>query len=161
MGKLVSYLLGERGPTLRNTKNQRVLKFLRREYLCESLMAARLRQGVQDMHYPQFRERLRQIALEEQKHAEWFREKIVAAGGIPPEMPSADFTAKNSWEWLVRSLKEERRCGDDLIEGMVEVGELDRGTVEGLRAMRKQESRHRDAIQSMLMRSDAYAFWPE
>lgn len=153
-------LRGERiGPWL--PEKQRLLEFLSTEYAGELEMGRRLRQHAQRMHYPQFRERLTKIATEEQKHAQWLCGKIVALGGVPPEIPATVYTGKNSWECLVSDLEEECRCSADLEDGLVRLQTMDAEIAQGLRRIQEDETIHRDEIRKMLMRSDAYALWPE
>jgi hypothetical protein len=53
---------------------------LRQQYTAEICDMAQLTQHAQRMHYPQFRERLLQIAREDHTHVHWLREKILVLG---------------------------------------------------------------------------------
>ncbi len=58
-------------------------------------------------------------------------------------------------------LEEERRCGADLEDGLLKVEQMDPEIAQGLRQIQEEEKHHRDEIRDLLMRSDAYALWPE
>lgn len=139
---------------------RRLLEILREEYVDEAQMVTELRQHAQRMHYPQFRERLLHIASEEERHAEWLREKISALGGEIPQVSLAPKTGKNSWECLLMDLEKEKRCCADLEDRLRTVEKVDPEIALGLRQIHEEENNHCEEITEMLMRSDAYALWP-
>ena len=113
------------------------------------------------MHYPQFRERLLRIAEEEERHAKWLRKKISALGGRTPQVSLTQTPGKNSWEYLLKDLEEEKRFVADLEDRLLKVEKINPEIAWGLRQIQEEEKHHRDEIRSMLMRSDAYALWLE
>ena len=143
------------------TKQQRLLEVLCAEYASEVQMGNLFREHAQKMHYPHFRERLLRIAAAEEKHAEWLREKIFGLQGTLPEVPLTETTGKNTWECLLMDLEEERRCVADLEDRLLKVEPIDPEIALGLRQIQEEEKHHRDEIRDLLMRSDAYALWPE
>ena len=143
------------------TKQQRLLEILCAEYASEVQMGNLFREHAQKMHYPHFRERLLRIAAAEEKHAEWLREKIFGLQGTLPEVSLTETTGKNTWECLLMDLEEERRCVADLEDRLLKVEPMDPEIALGLRQIQEEEKHHRDEIRDLLMRSDAYALWPE
>ena len=143
------------------TKQQRLLEILCAEYASEVQMGNLFREHAQKMHYPHFRERLLRIAAAEEKHAEWLREKIFGLQGTLPEVPLTETTGKNTWECLLMDLEEERHCVADLEDRLLKVEPMDPEIALGLRQIQEEEKHHRDEIRDLLMRSDAYALWPE
>ena len=143
------------------TKQQRLLEVLCAEYASEVQMGNLFREHAQKMHYPHFRERLLRIAAAEERHAEWLGEKIFGLQGTLPEVPLTETTGKNTWECLLMDLEEERRCVADLEDRLLKVEKIDPEIALGLRQIQEEEKHHRDEIRDMLMRSDAYALWPE
>lgn len=143
------------------TERQRLLEILCAEYTSETQMEMRFRQHAERMHYPQFRDRLLRIATDEERHAGWLREKISAFQGRLPEVAFTETTGKNTWECLLIDLEEERRCVADLEDRLLKVEKIDPEIALGLRQIQEEEKHHRDEIRDMLMRSDAYALWPE
>lgn len=137
-----------------------LLAMLCQEYAEETRHSIQFKAHAERMHYPQFRERLLKIAEEEEKHAQWLKEKIIGLGG---EIPRILFTAErglNSWEQLRLDLEEEKRCVADLTEKLATSKEIDLETAEDLGRMLGEEKRHRESIRDMLMRSDPQAVWP-
>jgi len=143
------------------TERQRLLEILCAEFASEIQMERLFRQHAQKMHYPHFRERLLRIAADEERHAGWLREKISAFQGRLPEVALTETTGKNTWECLLMDLEEERRCVADLEDRLLKVEKIDPEIALGLRQIQEEEKHHRDEIRDMLMRSDAYALWPE
>ena len=140
---------------------KKLLEILVQEYIEEAQHVSQFTEHARQMYYPQFREKLLRIAAEEQEHAQWLREKILAVGG---EIPKISFTAKrgkNSWESLLMDLEEEKRCCADLLEQITKMALVNQDIAEVLRRIYDDERIHREEIMDMLMKSDAYALWPE
>ena len=161
MGNFTRRKLRGRLKSLWLTKQQRLLEILCAEYASEVQMENLFRQHAQKMHYPHFRERLLRIAAAEERHAQWLREKIFAFQGTLPEVSLTETTGKNTWECLLMDLEEERRCVADLEDRLLKVETFNPEVTLGLRQIQKEEKHHRDEIRDLLMRSDAYALWPE
>lgn len=97
---------------------QKLLAWIHDEYQEEAEKAAQFTQHAEQMYYPQFRERLRRIAAEEQAHVQWLREQILALGGQPPPVPRTPKTGQNSWQNLLLDFDEEKQSCATLLEGM-------------------------------------------
>lgn len=139
---------------------KKILEILVQEYIEEAQHVSQFAEHARQMHYPQFREKLLRIAAEEQEHAQWLREKILAVGGEIPQISFTPKTGKNSWESLLMDLEEEKRCCADLLERITRVALVNQGIAELLSRIYDDERIHREEIMDMLMRSDAYALWP-
>src|SRR6266496_6070437 len=92
----------------------RVLSILRSRYADERKRAARFTQHAQKMQYPQFREALLRIAADESRHADWIAGRINEVGGSLPAALKTSSTERNSWQYLLDDLEEERKCSADL-----------------------------------------------
>lgn len=135
----------------------RLVDLLRQAYSDEARDVVQLTAHAQRMAYPQFRDRLLRIAVEEQAHVQWLGEQIRALGGTVPQVTATFRNGRNSWECLRIDLEEERRDYATLLE-QVNCLEPDHAEIaEGLRRMRVEERRHRDEILDMLLKSDPYA----
>ena len=145
---------------LRSDDRRRLLDFLREEYLDEVKDAAQFEAHAERMIYPQFRERLQRIAQEEKAHVEWLRNKILALGGELPQRSVLNIEkAGNAWENLLIDVDEEKRDAVHVLTRLYTVAErVDPEIAAGLRRMHEEETRHRDEITQMLMRSDPQAF---
>jgi hypothetical protein len=109
------------------------------------------------MHYPQFRDKLLEIAADKSKRAQWIGEKIVTLGGKLPEVPELRSTDKNSWQYLLMDLEEGNRYTEHLRE-QIWSNESDHADIaEFLQQINEAEKRDREAIREMLMRSDPFA----
>ena len=138
----------------------RVLDILRSRYADEKQHAAQFIQHAQKMQYPQFREALLRIAADESRHADWIAEKINQLGGsLPPRMKTYS-TERNSWQYLLEDLEQERKCSADLETDMLAIGSDYADIVDLLQRIDEEEHKHRDEIREMLMRSDPQALWP-
>jgi bacterioferritin (cytochrome b1) len=136
------------------------LEILRGRYIEERQHAMRFTQHARGMQYPQFRERLLQVASEEANHAEWIAKEIRQLGGTLPEVPAVLVTEKNSWEYLLADLDEEMRCADEVLEQIQTIQSEFPQVAELLERIRGDGEKHRDAIREMLMKSDPQALWP-
>lgn len=139
---------------------ERVLEILKREYVEEMANTAQLLRHAERMRYPQVREKLLRIAGQEQNHAQWLKERIVALGGEATRAPAEIKEGLNSWECLRMDLEDEKHCCADLTETLAIVDPIDAETAELLRRILEEEKTHRDEITAMLMRSDPQAASP-
>jgi rubrerythrin len=136
--------------------HQYLLEMLRQVYLEEALDVRQFIQDAEYMYYPQFRERLRRIAAEEQRHVTWLRDTLLALGAEVPAVESFPKAARNAWEALLMDLEEEKRTYMDLLEAMHIAEHVDPEIAEGLRRIREEEQRHREEILDMVAKSDPY-----
>ena len=97
------------------------LGILRSRYADEKQHAARFAQHAQKMQYPQFRDTLIRIAVDESKHADWIANKLKELGELLPPTPTTSTIEKNSWQYLLDDLEEERRCAADLETDMLTI----------------------------------------
>lgn len=135
----------------------RLVEMVCQAYLDEAKDAMQFTAHAERMAYPQFRERLLRIAVEEQTHVQWLREKILALGGTVPDVTVPLRQGKNSWECLRLDVEEEERDYGTLLEQMYAVEEVDPELAEGLRRIRAEERRHRAELLDMLLKSEPYA----
>ncbi|HEX9878881.1 MAG TPA: ferritin-like domain-containing protein [Candidatus Binatia bacterium] len=133
------------------------MKFLLAEYESEIRMSQQLEADAHKMAYPQFRERLSQIAADERRHARWLGEQIEALGGQVPEVSWVAKSGRNPWACLLDDAAGEKRCLADIEELLSTAGGADPELARGLRRMVEEEKRHREEITDMLMRSDPFA----
>ncbi len=138
----------------------KALEILRERYIDESQHATRFGQHAQKMQYPQFREKLLRIAAEEKQHAGWIAEKMGTFGGQLPAVPEVAPDEKNSWQYLLADLEEERQCAAELEEEIQEIQPKLPAVAEMLERIHEDGKRHRKEIREMLMRSDPQALWP-
>jgi hypothetical protein len=130
---------------------------LRRRYVKELQQTDRFKQHAQKMHYPQFRDKLLEMAAEKSKGAQWIAEKIVALGGKLPEVPGLRSTDKNSWQYLLMDLEEENRYTEHLKEQMWSNESDYADIIEFLQQTNEADKKDHEAIREMLMRSDPFA----
>jgi rubrerythrin len=126
-------------------------------YVEEMQGAARLKQHAQEIQYPQFREKLLDIAASKSKHAEWIAEKITMLEGNLPEVPECPSTDENSWQSLLMALEDENRSADRLPEQVRRIGLAHPDITKFLQEISDEQKKHRDEIREMLMRSDPFA----
>lgn len=139
---------------------RRAIEILRGRYIEERQHEYRFTQHAQKMQYPQFREKLLQIAANEAKHVEWIAEKIRLLGGKPPEVAEIPTTEKNSWQYLLADLDEEKHCSAELLE-QIQTIQLELPEIAAvLERIYEDGARHREEIREMLMRSDPQSLWP-
>ena len=80
--------------------------------------------------------------------------------GKIPNLPLSPPTTKNSWQYLLADLEEEKHCSDDLIEIMRTVRDELPDIAAMLERIYEDSERHRSEIRGMLMRSDPQSIWP-
>ena len=134
-----------------------VLKILQDRYVEEMHHVQRYAQHAGKMQYPQFRERLMAIAADEARHAEWLADKITLFGGKLPSVPETPAAEKNSWQYLLGDVDEEKRCSEELIEQMQTLRDEMPDVAEMLERIYEDGEKHRAEIRDMLMRSDPQA----
>ncbi len=135
------------------TEQEHVLDLLRQEYIEESQDVLRLSCHADRMYYPQFGERLRRIAVEEQVHVDWLREQLLARWEDIPSVTYTPAVGKNSWECLKIDIERERHCCDRLLRVLRLAERLDPQLAAGLRRMRHEEQRHYEELLDMMMKS--------
>lgn len=139
---------------------EHAIKILSARYVEEMQHVQRYSQHAERMQYPQFREKLLRIAADEARHAEWLAEKIALFGGKIPHVPAVPTTTKNSWQYLLGDLEEEKHCSEDLIEIMQTVRNELPDIAAMLERIYEDSEKHRSEIRDMLMRSDPQSIWP-
>jgi bacterioferritin (cytochrome b1) len=139
------------------TSRRSLVEILCKEYVEEMEGALRLEWHAEQMRYPQFCQRLFEIAKEEQRHAQWLAGRIHALGARVPQVSFSPEEGLNGGECLRRDLAAAQRCCDDIAEELAVRKKIDPDTVETLRRILDEEKKHRDAIAEMLMRSDRQA----
>ena len=137
-----------------------VVKILSLRYVEEMQHVQRYTAHAEHMQYPQFREKLLRIAADEARHAEWLAEKITMFGAPIPNVPREPTTTKNSWQYLLADLEEEKQSSDDLIEQMQSLRNEMPDIAAMLERIYEDTERHRSEIRDMLVRSDPQSVWP-
>lgn len=136
-----------------------LLEFLQQKYADDLNASAQFEAHAQRMIYPHFRDRLLRIAEGKKSHVEWLRGKIRALGGKVPERPAVVHNGVNPWESLRMDLEKNKDDEVVMLEKLYTLVErTDPEIATGLRRMHKEDSRHREVIMNMLMRSDPQAF---
>lgn len=100
---------------------------------------------------------MRRIAAGESKHADWIAKKIDALGGTLPSVVESRSSGRNSWQYLLGDLEEERRCAAELEDDLLTMESDYPDVVELLQPIDEEDRDHRDEIRDMLMRSDPQA----
>jgi bacterioferritin (cytochrome b1) len=134
-----------------------LLALLCREYVDKRKDAMQFRRHAEQMRYRQFREQLLRIAEEEEQHADWLKERIIALGGEAPQISLNPEDRWNNWAELSLDLYEEKRHEWDLRDQLPEVERIDPGTAKVLGRIFADERRHQSAVMEMLMRTDPQA----
>jgi rubrerythrin len=135
----------------------RLVEMLCQAYLDEAKDVVQLTEHARRMAYPQFRERLLRIAVEEQAHVQLLREKILALGGTVPRVTFTLRNGRNSWECLRIDVEEEKRDYAALLEQILQIENVDPELAEGLRHIRAEERRHHTELLDMMLKSEPYA----
>jgi hypothetical protein len=102
--------------TLRHDRKQDIVDLLGREYADKMKDPRKFRLHSEQMRYNHFRAKLQRLVDEEEKHAQWLRDRVVALGGEAPQVISEPEDARNTWEDLRLDLLEEKRHQWDLID---------------------------------------------
>jgi rubrerythrin len=136
------------------------VEVLRARYIEERQHAKRFTEQAAKMRYPQFRDKLLNMAAEETKHANWIAEKIRLLGGNLPEAPDVSIGEQNSWRYLLDDIEKERRCGDELFDQIIRIEPELPLVAQVLQRICDDEAKHRSELREMLMRSDSQALWP-
>jgi rubrerythrin len=137
-----------------------VIKILSSRYVEEMQHVERYTEHAEHMQYPQFREKLLRIAADEARHAEWLAAKITMFGGSIPKVPKELPTTKNSWQYLLADLEDERQNSAELIEQMQSLRDELPDVAAMLERIYEDSQRHRSEIRDMLVRSDPQSIWP-
>jgi bacterioferritin (cytochrome b1) len=145
---------------LSQDRRHEILALLGRMYADKIKDSRQYRLHAEQMRYRHFRELLLHIADDEEKHAQWLKNRIVALGGEIPQIPSTLQDGWNSWEDLRLDLAEEKYHDWDLRDQLPLVERVDSATAETLRRIHAEESNHRALLTAMLMRSDPLADRP-
>ena len=130
---------------------------LRERYVEEMQRIGRFKQHAEKMHYPQYREKFLQMAMEKSQHAERIGERIAALGGRLPDVGERRSTDENSWQSLSMALDDENRSADRLPEHLREIQSAHPDIAKLLQQISREQENHRGKIRDMLMRSDAFA----
>lgn len=135
-------------------EHEKLLAWLRDCYQKEVQDGAQFRRHAERMYYSQFRERLQQIAAEEQGHAQWLYRQILTLGGQPPIVSRILKVGDNNWQNLLLDLEEEQQSCTTLLEGIWLATHVDNDIVRGLRRIRQEELCHREEIRDMMRKSE-------
>jgi len=138
---------------------RKAVEILRQRYVEEIQHLQRYTKHAERMQYPQFRGKLLRIAADEAKHAEWIAEKITLLGGKLPDVPEIPTAEKNSWQYLLADLDEEKHCSAELLEQINSMHEELPGVADVLERIYEDGKKHREEIRDMLIKSDPQSLW--
>ena len=138
--------------------SSRIVNILCQRYIEEMQQHDRLAQVAEKMHYPQFRDKLAQMANEYKQQGERLASEIIRLGGTLPDVPGVHVTNENSWQQLLTALEADERSADLLIEQLRAFGAASPEVTALLQEISREQRKHRDTIKEMLMRSDPFAF---
>ena len=100
---------------------------------------------------PQLAQFFLEEVVDEQEHAKFLANKIIALGGEPTTTPAAVPKAKNNKEMLQAVLEAERRAVDGYTKRAQEAEKFgDKGLVVQLEDMARDETTHSEETQRML-----------
>lgn len=139
---------------------RRSLDILQARYIEEKQHVRRFTCHAQQMQYPQFRDKLLEIAANEQEHADWLGDQIRLLRGKLPDVPEIPFGGANSWQILLKDLEEEKHCAAELAEQIRAIQSEFPDISDVLLRIHEDERTHLDDIQEMLARSDPLAALP-
>ena len=142
---------------LQAADQRQVVQLLRIAYVGEIQDAVQFAHHAQRMYYPQFRERLLRIVVEEQAHAQWLREQLHALDGDVSEPSFSPKMGKNSWECLRMDVEAEKRSCNDLLQLLHVAERMNVELGEEIRRLRQEEKHHHEEMLGMLMKSEPYA----
>jgi bacterioferritin (cytochrome b1) len=138
---------------------RKVLEVLCQRYVDETRSSLQFQSHARQMCYPQFRDKLLDIAKEEEKHAEWLKHRIISLAGEVPRVTFAPEQGVNSWEKLRLDIAAEKHCIGELEDQLLKLEGIDAQTVKILRQILEDEKKHREDMIAMMMRSDPQAGW--
>jgi bacterioferritin (cytochrome b1) len=158
--RLLKSFWGRIQRVLTRDPRQEILAILCQEYVDKMKDSLQYRRHAEQMRYKHFREKLLRIAEDEEKHAGWLKDRIIALGGKVPERSATLADGWNTWEDLRLDLTEEKRHKWDLIDQLPMIERFDSETATTLHRILADEDDHRAQITAMLMRSDPLADYP-
>lgn len=133
------------------------VELLCRRFVAESQQAKRFRAHGEKMQYPQFRERLLNIAEDQSRNAQLIGEKITLLGGILPSVPDLPPKEGNDWQNLLSDLEQHRLLAEQLLDDVYRLRPEYPEIAEMLLRIYEDGQRHRSELREMLMRSDPQA----
>jgi rubrerythrin len=126
-------------------------------YRAEAEHAARLRQHATHARYPQVADALRQLAMTEERHAGWLRDRILElGGGVPPVAPLPP-VARNQWERAVAARHEAQQKRRRLVELAARLDPERPAEVALLQRIEHEDTGVLETYEHLVMRSDPHA----
>jgi bacterioferritin (cytochrome b1) len=137
------------------------LTLLLRRYVREKQNAMRYGEHAERMQYPQYRDALRRMAAEAEKHAEAMAEKIKNLGGRLPDVTPVPIGKElNSWHYIKSDLEEEQRDADDLQDELPAAAGAFPDIADLFEQIERDGKKHRTQLRDMLARSDPQSLGP-
>ncbi len=136
---------------------RRSLDILQERYIEEKRHVQRFTHHAQQTQYPQFRNKLLEIAASEQQHADWLGDQISLLRGKFPDVPEVPLGGANSWQILLTDFEEEKQCAAGLIEQIRAIQSEFPDLSDLLQRIYDDERKHLRDIRDMLARSDPLA----
>jgi bacterioferritin (cytochrome b1) len=126
-------------------------------YRAEAEQAIHLRQQAERARYPQVAAALRELAQEEDRHAAWLRERIVALGGEIPPLAPPPLPGRNQWERAVAGLRAAQQKRKRLVDQIAHWDPEEPDTVALLRRIEDEDHSHLPVLERVVMQSDPQA----
>ena len=133
---------------------QRLFERLCLHHRLTAQSVAQLTHHAERMYYPQFRDRLLQIAAEERNQLAWFTDQILALGGEVPVATEPPETGKNNWDCLRLDLAHTHASYRELARSIHLAALVDPDLSNHLGRIRLQVQRQCEEIRNLFMQSE-------
>lgn len=148
---MLARILGLRGG------GRSVVDDLADDYRAEMEQAQLLRRHAEIAHYPQVAETLRRLAVIEERHADWLRDRLVARGEALPEIRSAATQGRNLWERACDARARAQQKRRQMAEHIVRWDPDERALVELWQQIGAEDAAEFSAYDQIVMRADPHA----
>lgn len=133
---------------------QRLLERLCLHQRTAAHSAAQLTHHAERMYYPQFRDRLLQIAAEDRDQLDWFTEQILALEGEVPVAADPPQMGKNNWDCLRLDLEHKHSSCRELARPVHLAALVNPDLSNQLVRIHTQVRRQREEIRSLFMQCE-------
>jgi rubrerythrin len=127
---------------------------LAEDYRSEMEQAALLRAQAERARYPQVAAALRRLAVMEERHGAWLRDRIVARFAEVPEVATVTAVGRNQWERLVAAYERARRKHKRLVDQIVHWDPEEADAVVLFRRIDEEDHAEFAVYEGLIMRSD-------
>jgi rubrerythrin len=148
---VLARLLGLRGG------GRTLIDDLAADYRAEMEQAILLRQHAERAKYPQIADSLRQLAVTEERHAGWLRDRLVARGEAPPDVAAVRSEGRNLWERACDARARAQRKRRQRAEHVIRWDPDEPDLVELWRQIESEDAAEYGAYETIVMRGDPHA----